>query len=184
MHQGTNYRYASWQPIATNKTSIGTKAPYYGNIATAAMLGNLVVHNTSVANIPLPADTESAYLAYEDGRLARLLVVNMQQYNYTLSGTASGPLNPQARPNVTYTFNLGTGLAGSSARIQRLLANGSDAITGISWDGYSYNYELKNGEPVVLGNVTTGERAGVLGNGSVSVTLPWSSAAILTFLEN
>ena len=183
MHQGTNYRYASWQPIPSSKASIGTKAPYYGNIAVAAMLGNLVVHNTSIANVPLPDERESAYLAYEDGRLARLMVVNMMQYNYTLSGTASGPLNPAARPNATYTFNLG-GLQSSSARVQRLSANGSDAITGISWDGYSYNYELARGQPVVLKNVTTGERVNVASNGSVSVTLPLSSAAILTFLEN
>src|SRR3982075_1414196 len=32
MHQGTDYRYASWQPVQTNKTTIGTKPPYYGNI--------------------------------------------------------------------------------------------------------------------------------------------------------
>ena len=182
MHQGTNYRYAAWQPVATSKTTIGTKAPYYGSIAVAAMLGNLVVHNTSIANIALPSEREAAYLAYEDGKLARLLVVNMQAYNYTLSGTGTGPLNPAARGNVTYTFNL-AGLESQSARVQRLSANGSDAVTGISWDGYSYNYELDAGRPVVLGNVTTGEMVTVAGNGSVSVVVPWSSAAVLTFLE-
>lgn len=183
MHQGTNFRYASWQPVATNRTSIGTKPPYYGNIAVAAMLGNLVVHNTSIANIPLPDEREAAYLAYEDGKLARLLVVNMAQYNYTVSGNGTGPLNTAPRQNVTYSFNL-QGLAGTSARIQRLLANGSDAITGITWDGYSYNYELEQGKPVILPNVTRGERAYVASNGTVNVTVPYSSAAILTFLES
>ena len=183
MHQGTNFRYQSWQPIETNRTSIGTKAPYYGNIGVAAMLGNLVVHKTSIANIPLPDEREAAYLAYEDGKLARLMVINMVQYNYTIGGNGTGPVNTTPRANVTYTFSL-EGLDNSTARIQRLMANGSDAITGITWDGYSYNYELENGNPVKLNNVTTGERAAVASNGSVSVTVPYSSAAILTFLEN
>ena len=186
MHQGTSYRYASWQPVTTSKSPMGTKAPYYGNIAVAAMLGNLVVHNTSIANIPLPDEREAAYLAYEDGNLARLMVINMMEYNYTLSGDAAGggPLSNATRQNVTYSFDLSGGLAGSSARVQRLLANGSDAITGITWDGYSYNYELENGNPVVLANATRGEEVTVLSNGSVSVTVPLSSAAILTFLES
>lgn len=183
MHQGTDYRYASWQPVATDKTSIGTKAPYYGNIAVAAMLGNLVVHNTSIANVPLPDERETAYLAYEDGKLARLLVVNMVEYNYTIGGNGTGPVNTSPRPNITYTFSL-SGTDESSARVQRLLANGSDAITGITWDGYSYNHELEQGKPVVLKNVTTGERVPISSNGSVSVVLPYSSAAILTFLES
>ena len=183
MHQGTSYRYAAWQPVDTPKASIGTKAPYYGSIAVAAMLGNLVVHNTSIANIPLPDEREAAYLAYEDGQLARLLVMNMEAYNYTVGGTGEGPVNTEPRPNVTYTFNL-TGLEGQSARVQRLSANGSDAVTGISWDGYSYNYELDMGRPVVLENVTRGERVEVAANGSVSVVVPASSAAVLTFLES
>jgi hypothetical protein len=181
MHQGTNYRYASWQPITTNKSTIGTKAPYYGNIAVAAMLGNLVIHNTSIANVPLPDAREAAYLAYEDGRLARLAVINMIQYNYTIDNGTQ--LNPVKRPSSTYTFNLG-GLQGANARVQRLSANGSDAITGITWDGYSYNYELEQGKPVILNNVTRGEFVNVSKNGTVSVTVPWSSAAIITFLES
>src|SRR3954462_11542286 len=41
MHQGTNYRYQSWQPVETSLGTLGTKPPYYGNIAVAAFLGNL-----------------------------------------------------------------------------------------------------------------------------------------------
>ena len=40
------------------------------------------------------------------------------------------------------------------AGVKRLRANGSDAITGVTWDGWSYNRELDNGRPVRLGNVT------------------------------
>ena len=60
MHQGTDYRYASWQPINTNKTTKGTKAPYYGNIAVASMLGDLTKSTVQIKNIPLQKETESA----------------------------------------------------------------------------------------------------------------------------
>ena len=177
MHIGTDYRYASWQPIQTNKTSIGTKAPFYGNIAVAAMLGNLKVHNTSIANLPLPSDErQAAYVAYEDGKLARVAIINMIEYNYTASGTGS-------RPAETYSFTL-SGLNGTSARVLRLMANGSNAITGITFDGYSYNYELNRGQPVLLSNVTRGERAVVEANGTVAISVPYSSMAMLNFLES
>ena len=178
MHQGTNYRYASWQPIQTNKTTIGTKAPYYGNIAVAAMMRDLVKHQVQVANLPLESELESAYAAYVDGTLQRIAVINMREYNYTVNGTSS-VLNPNPRPNQTYNFQIPDG-CGDHASVKRLYANGSDAISGISWNGLSYNYELDNGRPVRLHNVTVGEKS-VINGGVVSVDLLDSSMAILSF---
>jgi hypothetical protein len=175
MHQGTDYRYAAWQPVATNKTTIGTKPPYYGNIAVAAMLGNLAQHSVQISNLPLPSEFESAYAAYENGRLERIAVLNMREYNYTVNGTSSIP-NPVPRPSQTYTFQLPHECVGVA--IKRLYANGSDAVSGITWDGWSYNYELEQGKAVRLHNVTTGETASVK-SGSVSVSVEDSSAVIL-----
>lgn len=59
------------------------------------------------------------------------------------------------------------------------MANGSDAISGATWDGFSYNYELNNGLPVRLENVTRDEVVNVESNRSMRVGLPDSSAAIL-----
>ena len=141
------------------------------------MLGNLKVHNTSIANLPLEDDErQAAYVAYEDGKLARVAVINMIEYNFTTNGAV-------ARPFGTYTFNL-AGLNGTSARILRLMANGSDAVSGITFDGYSYNYELNRGQPVLLSNVTRGERAMVASNGTVTISVPYSSMAMLNFVES
>ena len=175
MHQGTDYRYAAWQPIQTSKTTIGTKAPYYGSIAVAAMLGDLTRNSVQLANIPLPSDTESAYAAYDNGKLERIAVINLRQYNYTVNGTSSVP-NPVPRPSQSYTFQVPSGV--SSVGLQRLAANGSDAITGITWDGWSYNWELQGGRPVRLHNTTIGEEVAVK-KGSVTVVVPDSSAVIL-----
>ncbi|KAI1844536.1 hypothetical protein JX266_009209 [Neoarthrinium moseri] len=179
MHMGTNYRYQSWQPITTNSTSIGTKAPYYGNIAVAAFLGNLNVQPVRVANFDTGGgDHETAYLSYVDGVLSRIMVINMNEYNYTLNGTGPG-LNPAARPLRTYSFSVGN-LTGE-ASVQRLYANGSDAISGVTWDGWSYNYELDAGRPVRLTNVTIGEKVPIT-DGIVEVGVADSSAVILSLL--
>jgi len=186
MHMGTDYRYASWQPVATGKTPRGTKAPYYGNVAAAAVLGDTAQHRVAVAEVPLAGDArEAAYAAYEDGRLARLAVLNLNTYNTTAGGTGLGlsDSRPPARPSRNYTFAVGGG-AGTTARVLRLIANGSDAITGITWDGWSYNYELDRGRPVRLANVTVGEVAAVAGpEGHITVSVPDASAAVLCFLS-
>ncbi|TVY82848.1 Beta-glucuronidase [Lachnellula suecica] len=178
MHMGTNFRYQSWQPVETNITTKGTKPPYYGHVVVAAMLGDLTANDTSIANLPLEDEREAAYAAYVNGALARVLVVNMRQYNYTVNGT-SDVLTPVPRPSVNYTFQVPSGYNGTVG-VQRLLANGSDAISGVSWDGWSYNWELDNGQPVRLGNVTMGEAA-VVRNGSLSVAVLDSEAVILNF---
>lgn len=77
MHMGTNYRYQSWQPIDTDKATKGTKAPYYGNIAVAAFLGDITKATPSIVNLPLQNEEEAAYAAYVDGKLARIIVINM-----------------------------------------------------------------------------------------------------------
>lgn len=171
MHMGTDYRYASWQPIATNKTAIGTKAPYYGNIAVAAALGNITKDEVRVQNVPLTKETEAAYAIYAGDKLKRLMVINMNQYNYTATSVTE-------RPHITYNFTLPASCAGSGM-VQRLIANGSDAITGITFNGKSYNYELHEGKPQVMGNVTKDETVWVGSNGSLAVVVPWSSAALV-----
>ncbi|CAN8101169.1 unnamed protein product [Discula destructiva] len=192
MHQGTNYRYASWQPISTINATMGTKPPYYGNIAVAAFLGNTLTSPVSIANIPLSSDAEAAYAAYSVGgsspnTLVRAIVINMHGYNTTVNGTGLGatPTPLPSRVVRVYTFDVAGSLqTGDRVAVQRLSANGSDAISGISWDGWSYNYELDRGRPVRLNNVTTGEFATVGADGTIVVGVPDSSAAMLSFTGN
>ena len=172
MHQGTNYRYQSWQPVETVNETMGTKAPYYGNIAVASFLGDLTKGNVSISDIELGSIYEDAYAAYVDDRLERIAIVQMNAYNYTNS---TGP-----RPSKTYSFQLPHDCGMKQVGVQRLMANGSDAITGVTFDGYSYNYELDNGKPVLQKNVTRGETLEVGKDGLLEVEVPWSSAAILS----
>lgn len=179
MHQGTNYRYQSWQPIDTNITSKGTKAPYYGNVAVAAFLGGPTSEDDlpQIVNLPLQSEREATYASYAQGKLSKIIVINMDEYNATAGNEF---LNDYDRPVKHYSFQLPHGVEGHFD-VQRLTANGSDAITGVTFDGYSYNYELDNGLPVKQNNVTTGEKVRVGHKGSLELVLPWSSAAIVVF---
>ncbi|OLN84371.1 Beta-glucuronidase 2 [Colletotrichum chlorophyti] len=197
MHMGTDYRvcpflardpsyvansgqYASWQPINTKTTSVGTKAPYYGNIAVAAFLApGPGPEPVSVANIPLVGDNEksSAYAVYHGDSLARIIVIDLHAHNSTLDGTGIGAGRQAPRRAFDHAFEVPwkDGLAS----VQRLHANGSDAITGITWDGWSYNHELDEGKPVRLSNVTVGELVPIK-EGKVQLQLVASEAVILS----
>lgn len=205
MHMGTNYRvhtsssplllptkltnpqYAAWQPINTINATIGTKPPYYGQIAAAAFLGNTLTNPVAIAHIPLTnTTTEAAYAAYSTATndLVRAIVINMNTYNTTFDGTGLGLApNPTQRGSRSFAFDVAGGLLqpGDRVGVQRLSANGSDAISGISWDGWSYNYELDGGRPVRLANVSVGEFAVVGEDGTVAVSVPDASAVVLSF---
>jgi hypothetical protein len=184
MHMGTDYRYAAWQPVGTNETTIGTKPPYYGSVAVAAVLGDLTHNDVRVVNLPLAMPFEAAYATYVGDSLARIAIINMRQYNYTVNGT-SGISNPAKRQSKEYVFNVPDYCA-DLVNIKRLSANGSDAITGITWDGWSYNWELEEGKPVRLENITVGETVGIKTQAtrverSVKIEVDDSSAAVLEF---
>lgn len=181
MHQGTNYRYQAWQPVSTNKTSIGTKAPYYGNIAVAAFLGDLTkaAHRPQVVNIDLKDESKSAYASYVNGELTKIMLINLNDHNTTAGNNYTVPSAP--RGVGAFTLEVPKGCKGKIATLQRLMANGSDAVTGATFDGYSYNYELDNGRPVLLNNVTRGESVKVGRKGDLKVEVPDSSAVLLSF---
>ncbi|KAB8298748.1 hypothetical protein EYC80_000923 [Monilinia laxa] len=190
-HTGLSFRYQSWQPIDTEINPKGTKPPYYGNIAAAAFLSNLTASTTTVAEIPLSNAMESAYAAYVNGALKRIIIINMHEYNYTINGTST-LLNPVPRPVRNYTITIPTNKTTespgyhsppplpNSAVLRALHANGSDAITGITYDGYSYNYELNNGQPVRLSNVTVGQKVRIV-DGKLTVPVEDSGAITVDF---
>ncbi|KAJ5741509.1 hypothetical protein N7533_010918 [Penicillium manginii] len=166
LHQGLNYRYASWQPILSKGEAPATRPPYYGQIMVAAALGH--AENSRVVNIPLKKDTEAAYGIYDGEKLSKIVVVNMKAFNET---TSSG------RPSRKYQFQVPG--RNHHVKVERMIAPGSDSTSGVTFAGISYDYNLKRGKPVTVHSKK--ETAEVRG-GTVSIDIPDSSAAILTIL--
>lgn len=175
IQQGLNFRYASWQPRDTDRAPRQTKPSYYGDVAVASALGNLVEGVVRVANLPMDGETNAAYATYADGVLKRVVLINMQTYNY--STAAEGAV----RPGRVYSFGVPTGCGGeaNAVTVQRLMANGSDVLSGVTFNGISYNVELDEGKPVAQGNTTRDESLGIEEDGIVNVLVPDASAVIV-----
>jgi hypothetical protein len=174
MHQGVNYRYGSWQPIETNRSVKATKPAFYGNIATADFVGR-TSGELRVMELDLitgnAAEEQAAYVAFVDEVVERLAVVNLRQWNATES---------EQRPEQQYEFQTFGGM--KEARVKRLIASGSDVYSGVTYGGFSYNWELNNGKPVRLNNVTDVEIVSIGADGRLVFKVPASSAAIVTLV--
>jgi hypothetical protein len=131
---------------------------------------NLAITHLAAAS----SDNNSFYTAHVDNKLARILIVDLHTYNTTANNfTTEFP-----RPVQTHEFVLPKGC--KTGTVARLIANGSDALTGITFDGKSYAYELDMGKGVKMANVTQGECVSVDRKGGFKVDVPWSSAAIVS----
>lgn len=122
--------------------------------------------NTRVVNIPLRKDTESAYAIYDGDKMTKLAIINLQAFNHTTHSS---------RPSRSYSFRVPEQFA--SAKAERLIAPGSDMSDNITFGGVSYDYDLKQGKPVVT---DPKEETTAIQNGILNIALPDSSAVLLT----
>jgi hypothetical protein len=134
-------------------------------------------HSTShlaITHLPASTANTSFYTAHIDNTLTRILIIDLHTYNTTIQNYTT----PFPRPIQTHQFVVPRGC--QSGTIARLTANGSDAVTGITWEGKSYAYELAEGKGVRMGNVTQGECVDVDEKGGFSVDVAWSSAVVVS----
>lgn len=172
MHQGVNYRYASWQPIETERAVKTTKPAYYANVATAEIVGDVSRGDVKVIQLDLGSDADEnvdvGYGIYVDGEIEKVTLLNLRSWN--ISATSERPAKK---------YEIVAPKAAKSAELKRLTADGTDAQSGISYGGYSYNLELDNGKPVRLDNVTDVEEVRVGRHGKLVLEVPSGSAAVL-----
>jgi hypothetical protein len=171
MHQGVNYRYGSWQPIETNRSVKATKPAFYGNVATADFVGRACGELRVMEIDPKngrSSEEQALYAAFVGDALERLAIVNLGQWNATQQGQ---------RPNTQYEFQTSNGM--KEARVKRLIADGTDSYSGVTYGGFSYNWELEDGKPVRLNNVTDVEIVPIGADGRLVINVPQASAAII-----
>lgn len=161
-HQSSVSPYASWLPSPPT-----TCAPYYGNMLVAAAVGSS--GNTSITYLDLGSNdgTLSGYQLYDDGSLARIVVLNMVEYT-----SKSG-----SRPNKTFTLTVPTSV--TQAKVERLTAAGADVKSNITFGGVSYDYDQAEGQPVTVNAIAAAEKVTVSAPGSLKVTLKASEGAVL-----
>lgn len=173
MHQGTGYRYGAWLPIAQNGTGPTTNPPYYGHVMVSKFIG---AHpRTRINNIDLNSDFYSAYAAYENGRLTRVIILNLHEWSPGNGAEAEGSEAP------TTTFTISTGNRGIKyATVELMTAPGALSETNITVAGLSYDYNLAEGKPVRVAK----QYESVLRpneKGDITVQVRHSQAVLLTF---
>lgn len=162
-HQGENHRYASWQPITGKGQPPTTRPPYYGQIMVASALAHK--HEARLLPIPMGGDTQSAYAIYDGDKLANLAIIDLQAFNQASSH----------RPSREYQFKVPP--AYRRARVERLMAPGSDALTNVTFAGVSYDFDLARGRPVVLDGR---EEVVAVRDGVLNMTVPYASAVLVS----
>jgi hypothetical protein len=167
MHQGVNYRYASWQPIETERGVLTTKPAFYGNAATADFVKHAEGQELRVVELEMTPEVEGAYVGFVDGRVEKMAVINLRQWNLTDEG----------RPEREYAFTVPEGVR--EAHVRRLLAEGTDGYSGATYGGYSYNVELNQGLPVRMDNTTDVEVVAIGEDLRLPLTVPDGSAVVV-----
>ncbi len=130
--------------------------------------------------MPTTADPLNvAYAAYDDGKLSRIALINLLEYNGTTYGTdpVTGSKCKNRRPTTTFTFPAVPDH--TSARVAWLEAPQAHSNTSITLDGYMYSYAQGEGTPIKVkdsGGMITAR------DGLFSIDVPASGAAMLTLL--
>lgn len=131
-HQSIGSPYAAWSPVAPQQT----KPPYYGKLAAGTFLAKsasgLQVKTLSLGGTGLRADLDSGYGAYVNGKLVRIAILNLKEFD---SGSGS------TRGSKSYTVKVAPS---SKWVVKRLTAAGARDQTGITFNGFAY-------EPATLG---------------------------------
>ncbi|KAF5365679.1 hypothetical protein D9758_003148 [Tetrapyrgos nigripes] len=128
IHQGTTFGYAAWQPVAVNDKQPQVRAPFYGLKFAAEALGR---HHGSTQIIPIDVGEAhlSTYAIYESKELARLAIVNFQEWNAT-----DGP-----RPSDELRLDLGGTRRAVRTRLLTAPA-GASADSGLTFGGIMWNF--------------------------------------------
>lgn len=161
-HQSVGPPYAAWKPTG----DLQTKPPYYGKLAASTFLTNSDALDVQALDIGGEADFDSGYGAYIDGKLQRMAIINLREYD----GSAN-----QKRGQREYTLQVPRC---SRWTIQRLTADSARDKSGVTFNGYAYEAESM-GKPVRVEGRSTNEHVKPNARGVIKVTVANSETVVI-----
>ena len=136
MHMTDNSNASAWQPINVYGKDPFVRPQYYAHAAVAQVIGN-GNGTTQIGSLDVRGagrDYEGrvrAYSAYANGALQSIILINSKPANASLSNKGS----------FTFNLNWGTTNANKKIYLSYLTAEGSDSLTGTTWNGMEYSDE-------------------------------------------
>jgi Glycosyl hydrolase family 79 C-terminal beta domain len=166
-HQSVGAPYSAWIPVQSGSGAPQTLPPYYGKLAAATFLADSA--NIQVKIIPLGGnpDFDSGYGAYTGHQLERIALLNLREYDSN-SATLRGKQEYTVK---VQPFQIWL--------VQRLTAAGAHDVTGVTYNGYAYEY-ASLGKPVRVQGTSTDEVVIADGHGNLHVTVADSEAVVIT----
>lgn len=166
-HQSVGAPYSAWIPVQTGMEAPQTLPPYYGKLAAATFLADSASIKVSI--IPLGGSPyfDSGYGASVGGKLERIALLNLREYDSN-SSSARGKQEYIVKVQPFQIWE-----------VQRLTAAGAHDVTGVTFNGYSYEY-ASLGRPVRAHGMSTNEVVIADGHGNLHVTVADSEAVVVT----
>ncbi|KAK0455621.1 glycoside hydrolase family 79 protein [Desarmillaria tabescens] len=138
-HEGVGYKYNFIQPVELTRSILdGSELPepvaphvqplYYAAIVIGEAIGNS--GHTQAAELSIDNPRISGYAFYEDGVLARAVLINSQAYMKDQSTSRSSI-------HLDLDFS-GEGQLPTSVRVKRLAIGHADDDSGLTWGGQTY----------------------------------------------
>lgn len=162
--QGTTFGYSGWVPVPQDGRDPHVRAPLYGQIFAADVLGHHP--EVQVYHIPDLPWNMSAYGVYESGSLAKYAIINFDEWNST---------TPYTRPVKEVELELPDCV--ETVRVERLTADGASSDEDIQWAGLSWNYT--DGRLVQSGGKTWEVYESI--GGTVKLDIQSTEAILVTF---
>ncbi|KAH8703933.1 glycoside hydrolase family 79 protein [Talaromyces proteolyticus] len=166
-HQAVGSAYSAWLPVSKDSSDPQTNPPYYGKLAAATFLANSSTIEVKTIDLNGDADKDSGYGAYVNGTLQRVALLNLREFSSS-SGSDRGSQN--------YTISVNPN---ESWVVKRLTAPGADVDTGVTFNGYSYEYGTL-GLPTRDNSTSSDEKVTSDASGNLYVTVADSEAVIIT----
>ncbi|OAA77717.1 glycoside hydrolase family 79 [Akanthomyces lecanii RCEF 1005] len=163
-HQSIGSPYAAWAPISPQQQ---TKPPYYGKLAAGTFLANSSsALQVKTLDLGGRADLDSGYAAYVEGRLERIAILNLREYD-SGSGKSRGKKEyaVKVEPSSHWT-------------VKRLSASGARDKTGVTFNGFAYEAETM-GKPERVGSRPSDEQLKASKCGKLVVKVADSEAVVI-----
>jgi hypothetical protein len=175
MHMTDIGNQSAWQPGTIGDIAPWVRPSYYGHIITSSLIGPN--NDTTIAEIDVRsqelqdyAGLASAYVIYRGDTIYAAVVINLKEFNQTMTESSSTQLN--------FTLYVPPAYAGNNLTVYKLSAPGADSFKSVSWAGI--NYQTDTGLPTSAStNDTT--FVTVSNQGQLSVLVRDTQAAVIFF---
>lgn len=124
---GTTFSYTGWVPVPYGGREPYVRPPLYAPIFTADALGH--ASETKVYPLPDSKDKFASHAIYESGKLAKYVLINLEEWNSTTA---------YVRPSQEVRLAVPPQIR--EVEVERLTGNGASADEDIQWAGMSWNY--------------------------------------------